>query len=67
MLAFAADRIKETEVDAVTGAAKHARMPVRETQRNAYRQTRPGHAGRPDRAGDSVAAEGLLLRRRRSR
>ena len=29
MLAFAADRIMEAEVEAVTGAAKHARTPMR--------------------------------------
>ena len=38
MLAFAADRMMEAEVDAVTGAAKHARTPLRENQRNGYRE-----------------------------
>ncbi|MCB1328537.1 MAG: IS256 family transposase [Maritimibacter sp.] len=37
MLAFAADRIMETEVEARTGAAKGARSPMREVQRNGYR------------------------------
>ena len=35
MLAFAAERIMEAEVEAVTGAAKHARTPVRETSATA--------------------------------
>ena len=46
MLAFAADRIMDAEVEAVTGAAKHARTPMRETRRNGYRdrdwETRAG-------------------------
>ncbi len=37
MLAFAADRIMEMEVEAHTGAAKGARSPLREVQRNGYR------------------------------
>jgi transposase-like protein len=37
MLAFAADRIMEAEVEARTGAAKGARSPLREVQRNGYR------------------------------
>ena len=37
MLAFAADRIMEAEVETQTGAAKGARSPLREVQRNGYR------------------------------
>ena len=37
MLAFAAERIMETEVEALTGAAKGERSPQREVQRNGYR------------------------------
>ena len=37
MLAFAAERIMEAEVEALTGAAKGVRTPFRETQRNGYR------------------------------
>lgn len=38
MLAFAADRIMEMEVDARTGAAKGGRLPLRAVQRNGYRE-----------------------------
>ncbi len=37
MLAFAAERIMELEVEARTGASKGARSPLREVQRNGYR------------------------------
>ena len=37
MLAFAAERIMEAEVEARTGVAKGARTPMREVQRNGYR------------------------------
>ncbi|GIX14741.1 MAG: IS256 family transposase [Paracoccaceae bacterium] len=37
MLAFAAARIMEAEVEARTGAAKGMRSPLREVQRNGYR------------------------------
>jgi putative transposase len=38
MLAFAADRIMELEVELRTGAAKGTRSPLREVQRNGYRE-----------------------------
>jgi transposase-like protein len=38
MLAFAADRMMDAEVEAETGAAKGARTPLRENQRNGYRE-----------------------------
>ena len=38
MLAFAAERIMEAEVEARTGAAKGMRSPLREVQRNGYRE-----------------------------
>jgi putative transposase len=38
MLAFAADRIMELEVELRTGAAKGARSPLREVRRNGYRE-----------------------------
>ena len=38
MPAFAADRIKELEVELRTGAAKGTRSPLREVQRNGYRE-----------------------------
>src|SRR5918993_3339785 len=37
MLAFAAERIMEAEVEAAAGAAKGARTPLREAHRNGYR------------------------------
>ena len=37
MLAFAAEWIMEAEVEGRTGAAKGARSPMREVQRNGYR------------------------------
>jgi putative transposase len=38
MLALAAERIMEAEVEAAAGAAKGARTPVREAHRNGYRE-----------------------------
>ena len=36
MLAFAAERIMEAEIEVRTGAAKGTRSPMREAQRNGY-------------------------------
>jgi transposase-like protein len=38
MLAFAAERVMEAEVEAAAGAAKGARTPLREAHRNGYRE-----------------------------
>lgn len=47
MLAFAADRMMDAELETETGAAKGARTPLRENQRNGYRErdwdSRAGH------------------------
>ena len=52
MLAYAAERIMEAEVEARTGAAKGARSPVREVQRDGCRDwstsTSTGHPGGAD-------------------
>ena len=65
MLAFAAERIMDGEVEARTGATKGARTPMREVQRNGYRDrstyTSTGHPGGADRAGDPQAPEGQLF------
>jgi len=37
-VAFAADRMMDSEVETETGAAKGARTPLRENQRNGYRE-----------------------------
>ena len=44
MLAFAAERIMDAEVETRTGAAKGARTPMREVQRNGYRYHRRSRA-----------------------
>ncbi len=38
MLAYAAERIMEMEVELRTGVAKGSRSPLREVQRNGYRE-----------------------------
>ena len=64
MLAFAADRIMELEVELRAGSAKGTRSPLREVQRNGYRErstyTSTGHACGSDRAGYPQAAQGQL-------
>ena len=59
MLAFAADRMA-LEVKLRTRAVKGTRSPLREVQRNGYRErstyTSTGYPGRPDCAGDPEAA-----------
>ena len=47
MLAFAAGRLMELDVEAKTGVPAGVRSPERLNQRNGYR-ARLGHAGRPD-------------------
>lgn len=72
MLAFAAKRIMEAEVEAQTGAARGTRSPMREAQRNGYRDcdwveedqetvrgtASPTTAGGTDRDGDTEALQG---------
>jgi hypothetical protein len=62
MLAFAAGRIMAAEIEARTGAAEGARTPMREAQRNGYRDrstsTSRRHASRLYRAGDPDAGQG---------
>jgi transposase-like protein len=45
MLAFAAERLMEAEVEARTGVPKGARAPERTTQRNGYRERGWGSSG----------------------
>ena len=57
MLAFAAERLMEAEVEARTGAGRGVRTPMREVQRNGYRD-RHGDT----RAGAIVRLVGALMR-----
>ena len=65
LLAFAAERMMELEVEARTGAPAGVRSADRLTHRNGYRE-RPWDeqqrcsSGRTDRAGDPEAEEGVL-------
>jgi hypothetical protein len=60
MLAFAADRMMEAEVETESGAAEGARTPLRENRRNGCR-ARLGLPGGADHAGNPEAAQGQLL------
>ena len=55
MLAFAAERVMEMEIEAKTGAAAGTRSPERLNHRNGYRERAWEHACRADRAGDPQA------------
>ena len=59
MLAFAPERIMEAEVEARTGAARVARTPTREVQRNGYRarnpKKRPASGPNPTKSGKNDA------------
>lgn len=59
MLAFAAERIMEAEVEMLTGAAKGAHRAAGDPSERLPRAGL-GHAGRADRAGDPEAAQGQL-------
>jgi hypothetical protein len=75
MIGFAAERLMEMEVGAVTGATYGEKDPARRAQRNGYRDRDwveeekktvqwtvfPTTAGRDGRAAHSEAAEGQLL------
>jgi hypothetical protein len=62
MIGFAAERLMELEVGAVTGAAFGEKDPARLAQRNGLRPGL-GDARRDGRAAHSEAAEGQLLSR----
>jgi len=64
MLAFAAERIMEAEVETRTGAAKGARSPMREVQRNGYRHF--SYAERCRRDGPRIQCLNSVRRRRRN-
>jgi hypothetical protein len=50
MLAFAAERLMELEVEARTGAPCGVRSPDRQNKCNGYRERPQGDARRPDRS-----------------
>ncbi len=60
MIGFAAERLMELEVGAVTGAAYGEKDPARRAQRNGYPRPGLGDARRDRRVAHSEAAEGQL-------
>ena len=61
MLAFAAERLMELEVEAMTGAARRRAQPRAAQSPQRLSRARLGHPGGPDRPRHPQAAQGLLL------
>ena len=61
MLAFAAERLMDLEVETLTGAPAGARSPERLNHRNGYRERAWDTRAGPDRPRHPQAAQGLLL------
>ena len=61
MIGFAAERLMELEVGAATGAGYGEKNPLRQTQRNGYRDRGLADPRRDRRAAHPEAQEGLLL------